>query len=403
MTVDRYVVLGAGRQGTACAYDLAFAPAPSGADAKVEIVLADAILENAEAAAERIRSKRGEGVEITAKKLDAGSDAALRDVLDGAIAAASCVPYRFGPAVARAAVDRGVHLSDLGGSPVTRNAMAELDAKARDKGVAIMPDCGLAPGIGNTLMGLALLELGGEARSIIVYCGGLPEEKVGPLEFRLLFHPAGLTNEYLGECAVLRDGKLATVPSLDELETIDFTPLGPLEAFSTVGGTAGATTSLAGKVDRLDYKTLRYPGHVEKIRLLRDLGLLELDAVDVVAEVDGAETTARVRPRELFHVVAGERLAYPEVGDLVVMRAVGVGRDGSEVILEMLEKGADGFTAMERTTGFGAAVVTRGLASGRVEPGVRCLETDLDPRWVVSELATRSGVRIQTRRRAAPA
>src|SRR5262249_8291951 len=143
---------------------------------------------------------------------------------------------------------------------------------------------------------------------------------------------------------VLRRGKVAKIDTFSELETLDFpAPVGRCEAFVTSGGTSTVPLSFDGQVDELDYKTVRYPGHFAKFKVLLDLGLLELEPVDLGGGV-------RVVPRHLFHKVAAPRIDFPEDKDLVVLRVEGEGDHAGaplSIRLDVLDfhDDATGFTA----------------------------------------------------------
>lgn len=345
-------VIGAGRMGTAAAMDLAGRPGVT------ELVVADADPAAAERAAARCRGR----ARVTAR---------LDTDLHGCAAAVSAVPYQLAPRVAAAALDAGCHLVDLGGSPPATEALLALDGTARARGVALVPDLGLAPGLTNLLAHAAARELdpGCEVR---IRVGGLPQDPQPPLEYRCVFSARGLLNEYLGAADVIRDGAPTTAPAMTELEEDEYPELGRLEAFLTVGGLSTLARSLAGHVRALDEKTLRYPGHCARVRLLLDLGL----ASEAPVAVDGRP----VPPRAVLEAVL-ER-ALPDDGrDLVVARVEAEGtRRGAPVRVRytMLDRAdpVSRLSAMQRTTAFPAAAVAWHLATGAWEfRGARPAET----------------------------
>ncbi|MCB9916434.1 MAG: saccharopine dehydrogenase NADP-binding domain-containing protein [Planctomycetes bacterium] len=307
--------------------------------------------------------------------LDVGDEAAVARWLAPYDAALSAVPYRFNLALARAAVASGTHFTDLGGNNDVVDATLALDAEARTAGVRLLPDLGLAPGMVALLGADLVRELAGE-RALHLRVGGLPQHPEWPLDYRLFFSVGGLTNEYLEPCRVLRDGELVVVPGLSELETLHFpAPFGELEAFQTSGGTSTLIDSLAGEVRELSYKTIRYPGHCRDVRLLRDLGSFDAEPV----EVDGALVRPRAVTERLF-----ERHLGATVPDVVLVRITAEGeRDGARVRLveEIVDypDEARGLSAMQRTTGYPAAILTAMLARGEVpgagaEPQERCVD-----------------------------
>ncbi|MHC4956729.1 MAG: saccharopine dehydrogenase family protein [Planctomycetota bacterium] len=342
----RYIVLGAGRQGLAIAYDLAEF---GGADV---VTVVDSDPKAVRDGVRRLR-KLAKGTEFRAVKraLDLkGSPKLLR----GNAVAVSALPYRFNPGWARAAVSAGVSFCDLGGNTALVKEALKLNAAARKARVTIVPDCGLAPGLSNVLAAIAVAEVP-NARHVQVRCGGLPVEPKGPLGYSLLFSIEGLTNEYMGQAVVLRNGKITRIEAFTECEPFRGpAKLGKLEAFVTSGGTSVAPWTFRGKLKTYEYKTVRYRGHFDKVRAMIDLGLLD--------EGD---------PRDMFHRVAGPRLAEPGVKDLAILRVECTDSRGRGVRYSMLHEydAKTGFTAMEQTTGYPAAVVARDMAHGKLRPG----------------------------------
>ena len=182
-----------------------------------------------------------------------------------------------------------------------------------------------------------------------------------------MFNVGGLTNEYSGEAEYLRDGRIVRVPTLGEVESLEFPPpVGKAEAFATSGGTSTAPATFQGRLQTYDYKTVRYPGHVEKIRLLADLGFLDTKPVPVGG--------APVVPREVLHALLVPRLTFPEDRDLVVLRVTCTGVDSDRLVtrqIDLLDFHDDktGFSAMERTTAFPAAACLHFQVLKRVPPG----------------------------------
>ena len=157
------------------------------------------------------------------------------------------------------------------------------------------------------------------------------------------------------------------MPALTEIEALEFPqPVGRAEAFVTSGGTSTAPETFRDRLADYDYKTVRYPGHVAKIRLLRDLGLLDTTPVDAGG--------VRVAPRDVFHAVVGPRITFPNDRDLVVLRVVCTGADRGAPraahidLLDFFDE-RTGFSAMERTTAFPAAACLHFQAAGKVPPG----------------------------------
>ncbi len=355
----RYGVLGAGMQGAAAAFDLIVHGEAA------EVVLLDRDLSVAEGAARRINALIGAG---TARGLaaDASRPESLRAAFSGLHGVLSAVPYGFNPAAAAAAISAGACFNDLGGNTAVVRQELELDALARAAGVSVVPDCGLAPGLGNILAAW-LVSRFDQPESVHIRCGGLPQRPHPPLGYQLVFNIAGLTNEYSGQAEFLRDGRLVQVPALTETEVLHFPPpLGTVEACVTSGGTSTAPASFLHRLLQYDYKTIRYPGHFAQIRTAAELGFLDTRPVLV-----GGQT---IVPREVFHALVGPKLVFPGERDLVVMRVTcsgthqGVPLTRRVDLLDFHDE-RTGFTAMERTTAFPAAAVLHLQVTRRVPPG----------------------------------
>ena len=375
----RAAVLGAGRQGRCAAYDLAV---HAGAETVTICDHDDGVLDDALATLRRLAPDAS----FAAATADASSRASMRRVLDGAAAAVSAVPYRFGVEAATAAVDCGCSLVDLGGNTDVSRRILDLGNEAKRAGCVLVPDTGLAPGLLTTLAadGMRRME---EPKSVRMWCGGLPDGEVPPFGYRLVFNIEGLFNEYSGEALALRDGRLARIPALSEIEPVELPGVGKLEAFPTSGGTSTAPESLAGKLDEYDYRTVRYPGHATRFRAFAELGLLQ----DGSLPLDSGEM---VRPRDLLARLLTPLLERPDVPDLVVARVEVRGRDGgaeTSVTYDLLDRQdpVTGFTAMERTTAHPAACVAEMAAAGEIEPGARRLETEVDPSRFLARFESR--------------
>lgn len=385
-----YAVVGAGRQGLAAAYDLAlFGEAD-------EVRLFDQAAEIANQGKELLIGLFAlaghEGTQVTAAALDASDPDAAQVALVGADAVLSAVPYFLNPGLAKAAVLARASFCDLGGNTEIVKQELALDALAKEHRVTVTPDCGLAPGMANTLAAYLISEVA-HPRAVHMRCGGLPQRPQPPLDYMLVFSIEGLTNEYMGDAVVIRDGEIERVPTLTELESLDIAGLGTLEAFATSGGTSTLPETYHGVLDTFDYKTVRYPGHLAKIRVLKELGLL--DQTPVVVRTAKGEL-AEISLRAATMVALTEKLTFDDEPDLVFLRVTCHGEDeGDRPITRSLEildyhNESTGFTAMERTTGFAAAIVCAHLASGRAPKGAVSLEHAMPGALFLEELKRRS-------------
>ncbi|HEY8018241.1 MAG TPA: saccharopine dehydrogenase C-terminal domain-containing protein [Actinomycetota bacterium] len=385
MGTYRYAVIGAGRQGTAAAFDLAVRGDAAG------ILLADLDPETAKSAAERVNVLAGweAAIPVALDAADRSEVALTFETLDAVV---NAVPLRLVGVVTRAALDVGVPVCDLSADPDTLEVQFALDEAARARHMAIVPACGEAPGLGSNLQAYALTLLD-EPTDLLFYDAGLPLDPEPPWNYRLTFHVDGLLNEYAHPVMWIREGKPIMVRNLDPDETVTIElgpPLGTMEAFpSNAGGTLART--LAAGLRTYEARVLRYPGHVTQMNAFRDLGLFGTEPVDVGG--------AMVVPRDLLLALWGPQIATSgDARDIVIARVEVFGHhDGAlaRAVVELRDELDEetGFSAMERTTGFHAAIVARMMAAGMIEPGVQPPELAVAPQVMIDELRVR-GFRI---------
>ena len=380
-----YAIVGSGRQGTAAAYDMAkFGEAET-------IVMADASLAQARRAAARVNrlTRRRIARPVAA---DVRKPATVLRAIHQADVVLSGVPYFFNLALAKLAVRAGVSFVDFGGSdPIVEQQLA-LDAAAKKAGVAVVPDCGMGPGL-NVTLSVYAMELLDEAEHVFIYDGGLPQDPRPPWGYALTFNIEGLTNEYFGDATFVRNGKLVRVPGLTELETLELPPLGTLEAIVTTGGLGTAAKSFRGRLTTYQNKTLRYPGHWARMKALKDLGLFETEPITV----DGA----KVVPRKVFHALFEPQVTPSRIRDVCIEHVRALGRkEGrpAEAIVDLVDTydKRTGLTSMERLTGWHAAIVAEMIAMGLIPPGAHPPELGVPARVFVDE-ARRRGLKITER------
>ena len=358
-----YLVLGAGRQGTAAAYDLLrFGDAAC-------VTVADADLARAERAAARLEHLTGCD-RVVARRLDAGDPAAVRQAMAGQDVALSAVPYYFNLPLTFAAIESGVSFCDLGGNTDIVRQQHALDADAWEAGVRIVPDCGMGPGMGNTLVVYAM-ELLDRAEHVTIYDAGLPQQPEPPWNYLATFNIEGLINEYYDGMTVLRDGELAHLPCFTELETIHVPGVGFLEAFVLAGGVSTAPWTFHGRLETYELKVCRYPGTYGQLKAFSDLGLFNPEPVHVGG--------CAVRPRDLFQALFEPQVRREVMRDVCLIRVLARGiKDGQPAVAQVdLVDWYDettGFTSMERTTGWHAAIVAAMLARGETPIGAVPLE-----------------------------
>lgn len=384
----RYVVLGAGRQGVAAAYDLArFGDAD-------HIVLADADLGAAQKGAERVNDLAEREI-VHPVALDVRDVSAVRRELDGALVCLSAVPYQFNLDLTQVAIAARCSFCDLGGNTEVVMNQLGLNGEARSADVTVVPDCGVGPGLISNLAVYGMEQLDA-ADEVLIYDGGLPQEPRPPFNYTIGFNVGGLTNEYYGEALYLEDGAVKPVRTFDEAEyeLVQIPQMGELEAFVTSGGLSTLVRTYAGRLSRLKNKTLRYPGHYALFKGMLDLGLLEEEPIIV----DGVP----VRPRQVLHELLSARLS-PSLSDrdLVVIHIVIRGlkdQKPATITVDLLDRYDEvtGFAAMERTTGFHLAIVAAMMARKEIAPGAIPLEQAVDSTRIVQALQPR-GMHPQTR------
>ncbi|TET33721.1 MAG: saccharopine dehydrogenase [Planctomycetota bacterium] len=364
----RMLVIGAGLMAKSIAYDFV---RQKDID---KVVIASLFLKDAKRLVKFLNSRKAR-----AARLDAADVAAAARLMKDADCAVSAVPYYFNYSLAKAAVRAGCDFVDLGGNNDVVGKEFSLNAQAKKKNVAIVPDCGLAPGMASNIVALGLRDFK-KVESVSIRVGGLPQNPRGPLNYMMLFAPQGLINEYIEPSVILEDYRIKKVESMTGVEKLSFKGLGRLEAFYTSGGTSTMPKTFRGKIKSLDYKTIRYPGHAEKIKAMIELGLCSSEPV----EVGGA----KVPPREVLEKLLVKNLTFRD-RDIALVRVTC--EDGKKkVVFELMDYQTGPLTAMMRTTGFHAAVIAEMLVRGRVKKkGTLRHELDIPPDIVVKELRAR--------------
>ncbi len=377
----RMLVLGAGLQGSACAYDLLQN------DEVTEVRLADLNTGHIAPFLAPYSGKR-----LIPTPMDVRDRDAVRALMRESDAVMSAIPYYFNLDLARHAAETGVHFCDLGGNTDIVFEQKKLDDLARDNGVTIVPDCGLAPGMVNILaqLGIERLEKVDEVK---IFVGGLPQNPEPPLNYQIVYSIEGVLDYYTTLSWVVRDGKRVQVKALSEREPVMFdAPVGELEAFHTAGGLSTMAFRYEGTIPTMEYKTLRYPGHAQIMEAIRDLGLLELDPIDVKG--------VRVAPRDVAIASMAPRLTKPAGKDLVALRVTVKGTKAgrpASVGFELVDRYDEerGISAMMRTTGYSLSITGQMQARGEIQPpGVHTPDECIPGERYISELRSR-GVDIR--------
>lgn len=292
---------------------------------------------------------------ITGKRADLGDPAAVVAAIGDADVVVGALPSVLGYQTLEAVLEAGKSYVDISFMADDPMPLCEL---ARARGVTAVVDCGIAPGVSNMLAGHGAAQLD-RCDRVEIYVGGLPVERRWPFEYKAGFAPSDVIEEYVRPSRIVSGGKLVVRPALSEPELMDFPGVGTLEAFNTDG--------LRSLVDTLDVpdmveKTLRYPGHIELMRVFRELGLFGTEPVDVKGQ--------QVRPRDLMSALLFPKWTFePGEADLTVMRVSACGQRGgkaAELRWDYLDRHdpATDTRSMSRSTAFPATIVAEMILDG---------------------------------------
>jgi lysine 6-dehydrogenase len=375
------LVLGAGLQGSACAYDLLQN------DEVTEVRLADIHTAHLPNFLAPYSGKR-----LIPTPIDVRDHEAVGALMHEADAVLSAIPYYFNLNMAKQAVAAGVHFCDLGGNTEIVFAQKEMDSAASAKGITVIPDCGLAPGMVNILAEHGISQLDA-VEQVKIFVGGLPQHPEPPLNYQIVYSLEGVLDYYTTLSWIIRDGARKQVKALSEREPVVFPPpLGELEAFHSAGGLSTMAFRYEGKIPSMEYKTLRYPGHAAIMEAIRDLGLLDEDPIEVKG--------GRVAPRDVALATMGPRLTKPGGHDVVALRVTVRGSKGGKVkqlgweLVDLYDE-QHGISAMMRTTGYSLSITGQMQARGEIAlPGVHTPDECVPGALYISELGKR-GVNIR--------
>jgi len=345
--VVKIIVLGCGNIGSVAAQDLAES-LPS-----AEIVMSDINKARAEQAASKIGRDNVSWIQTDASNLSE-----LENALRKFDLAVGALPGAMGYRVCKASVSAKVDIVDVSFMP---EDVMSLNKAALKAGVCILPDCGMSPGLGSMLVGHAASKLD-QVESVHMLNGGLPEKPVPPLAYVTTWSVKDLIELYTREVKIVKEGKVIQVEAMTGLEEITFPRVGKLEAFYT-DGLRTLLHTLKGAKDMWE-KSLRYPGHVEKIKLLKTLGFFDEKPIEV--------DNLKVPPREVTAKLLERKLRRPDVSDIVAMLVEVRGlKDGKRIAYtyQMLDRydRKRKVTAMARTTAYTTSVVAQLVAKKAIE------------------------------------
>ena len=271
----------------------------------------------------------------------------------------------------------------------------DLDGLAKSKGVTAIVDCGVAPGMSSILAAHAVRKLD-KTNSITIYVGGLPEIREYPYEYKAVFSPHDVIEEYVRPARYIENGKMITRPALSDPEFLTFSGIGTLEAFNTDGLRTMAGTL---NVPNMKEKTLRYPGHIEKMAVLRETGFFDTQEVEVKG--------TRIRPLDFTAQILFPKWKLQEgEADITVMKIIVEGtktRKPVRISYDLFDRYDErtGVHSMARTTGYTATMAARMLAKGLYrKKGITAPECiGLNPRcvrFILDGLAARGVVYRET-------
>ncbi len=284
----------------------------------------------------------------------------LLKILKRSDVAIGALPHSVADIAVASAIEAAINYVDLIYSWRASNSYADVDKKAKNENITIIPACGLAPGLSNIIARKAVEDIRGEADELTIYVGGIPEKPEPPLEYKIVFSPDSVIEEYTREALVVRNGKIAMLPALSEVEEVTFTSVsGKFEAFVTDGLSTLPNTV---KAFNMTEKTVRWIGHAEKIRMLSELGLFSEEEIDIGDK-------CKISPRKVMSRLLADRLAMKgEDRDMTLLKVVAK-KGEKQSVYEMVDRydGKTHTTSMARTTSFPASIVAQFLLEGRIK------------------------------------
>jgi len=359
------IVLGAGMMGRAIAYDLCkhsnFDNVTVADKDRKTIVSAEKFLEKKEINFDIINLEKSDDITKQFQKNDI---------------CISAIPYTFNYMLSKLAVETNTHFLDLGGNNTIVSRQKTLSKKAEKNGVTIIPDCGLAPGMTSVIV-RDLVETLDTIDYVKIRVGGLPVNPKPPLNYQVVFSPNGLINEYVEDAIVLDNGKIIEKKSMTEIEEVIFpSPFGKMEAFVTSGGCSTLPYTYRDKINYLDYKTVRYPGHCEKFKPLLN-----------------------IEPREKLIEYLMKNLPANKK-DVVLIKVISKGKqDGSDVnlkytIVDYFDD-KNNMTSMMRTTAYPTSIIAHMIEQNLIDKrGAFCSEEAVPCKPFFNELEKRN-IKIQ--------
>jgi lysine 6-dehydrogenase len=377
-----FLVLGAGTMGSAIAFDLARS------SSKYSVTIADVDEEAAASVVKTLKSKR-----TAFMKLKAEESESVAAAMSEHSVTISALPSRYNYQLTKLAVEAGTHFCDLGRNDTVVAEQLDEATSAEKADVCIVANCGLAPGLSNILAMHAFRQMD-SIESLQMRVGGLPQNPKPPFSHQLVFSIEGLMEIYSSKAKILRGGKIRFVDPFSDLEELSFPPpFGSMEAFHTGGGTSRLPELLQGKVKTLEYKTIRYKGHCQKMKTLFELGFTE----DETLNVGGSAVAAR----EIFLELLKKRLTFNEK-DVVLFSVLATGMlNGKKTklryrVIDYYDEETK-ITSMMRMTGYPVSIIAQMLLNGQIaDRGAFTAEVIVPGKLMLEEL-TKRGINIEER------
>lgn len=295
------------------------------------------------------------------------------------------IDYKFNEYLTKVCIAAGCSFLDLGGNPEIVQKQQKLSKEAEKANVTIIPDLGLAPGMAD-IIAASIMEKMTDVEECHIRVGGLPQNPRTILKYQQVFSIRGLTNEYLEDCIVIRDGKVITVGGLTEVEELTFPePWGKLEAFQTSGGTSNLPQIYDGRIKELTYKTLRFPGHCQFFKFLKDFELLSSEPY----------LENNFSPREVIEHFLVKKLPKNDP-DAVLVRIMVTGiKNGKKIkitsdLIDLFDSKTN-YSSMARTTAFPTSIIGQMIMNNTIHAqGVLYGETNIPYNLFKEELAKRN-------------
>jgi lysine 6-dehydrogenase len=376
----KIIILGAGLMGRAIAFDLI------NFSNFEKISFIDINKSNLNLTKKIFKNKK-----INYKLLDVSNRANIRKKFEENDIVISAVPYYYNYLLTKIAIDTNTHFIDLGGNNTIVQKQKTLDKSAKKAKIKVIPDCGLAPGI-VSIITRDIVNYYDSVDYVKLRVGGLPKDPIPPFNYQFVFSPNGLINEYIQDAIVLENKKIVFKKPMTELEKIIFPePFGEMEAFITSGGCSTLPYTFRYIIKYLDYKTIRYPGHSEKFKLLLDLGL----GSDRIVKINGF----KIKPRKILIKILKKLI--PETGeDVVLIKVFSKGVKNNikikteYTLIDYFDK-KNKISSMMRTTGYPVSIIAQMIEQNIIDKyGVFTSEEIINPKYFFKELERR-GIMIK--------